>query len=70
MDGIEGCIKNVVFYVVLSGKVVIQTPLQFAEYAQANLKGATCIYMPESAVLVEPDEVEIRPMLQKCALCR
>lgn len=61
MDGIGGCIKNYVFRAVLSGKVVINNPLQFAEYAQANLKGIACLYMPESAVLVEPDDVEETP---------
>ena len=69
MDGIGGCIKNVVLCAVLSGKVVIQTPFQFVEYAQANLKGVTCIYMPESAVLVESDKVENTPYVaEMCTL--
>ena len=57
MDGVGGCLKNFVYRAVLSSKVVINSPAEFAAYAQ-NIKGITCLYMPAAEMLEEPCDVE------------
>ena len=37
MDGIGGTLKNSVYRDVMSGKCVLDTPKQFAEYAEKSL---------------------------------
>ena len=65
MDGIGGTIKNIVFRHVKSGKCVIDTPKQFAEYAAGEIKGVTCLYMPERKLVSEPEEIEQAPKIEQ-----
>ena len=43
MDGIGGTLKNYVFYDVMSGKCVTDTPKQFAEYVDKVVKSVTSL---------------------------
>ena len=43
MDGIGGTLKNCVFYDVMSGKCVTDTPKQFAEYVDKVVKSVTSL---------------------------
>ena len=38
MDGVGGTVKNVLFRAVFSRKTVIQTPRDFADYTNENIK--------------------------------
>ena len=42
----------------MSGKCVIDTPKQFAEYAERLVKGITSLYLPTEKVLKEPEDIE------------
>ena len=50
-------IKNMVFKKVLSGSTVIDTPKEFAEFAN-TVSTTFCLYMPNEDLLQEPDHVK------------
>ena len=58
MDGIGGTVKNLVFRHVKSGKVVINTPEEFAHYADNVCEGVYPLYLPKEEILVEPSHTE------------
>ena len=58
MDGIGGTLKNCVFYDVMSGKCVTDTPKQFAEYVDKVVKSVTSLQFPAEDILIEPDDIE------------
>ena len=58
MDIIGGTVKNVLFHAVFSGKTVIQTPRDFADYANENIKDIACIYISHKNIPDEPKEIE------------
>ena len=55
MDGVGGCVKNMVFRGVFSEKVVIHTPEDFSRYADGNIKGVSVLFMATSEKTEEPD---------------
>ena len=57
MDGIGGNITNMVFKKVLSGTTVINTPKEFAEFAN-TVSTISCLYLPNEDLLQEPDHVK------------
>ena len=57
MDGIGGNIKNMVFKKVLPGTTVINTPKEFAEFAN-TVSTISCLYLPNEDLLQEPDHVK------------
>ena len=61
MDGIGGCVKNVVYRAVMAGREVITTPKEFAVCADRLVKGIRCIYLPVGDVMIEPDNVKDAP---------
>ena len=61
MDGIGETLKNSIYRDVMSGKCVIDTPKQFAEYAENAVKGITSLYLPTEEVLKEPDDIGNSP---------
>ena len=63
MDGIGGFLKNSIYRDVMSGKCVIDTPKQFAEYAESAVKGITSLYLPTEEVLKEPDDMRNSPRI-------
>ena len=67
MDGLGGCVKNYVFRAVLSEKVVISTPKEFADYANANIRGVDVLYMSISDIGVEPDYIDGTPYIADMA---
>ena len=48
---------------VISGKCVIDTLKQFAEYAERPFKGITSMYLPTEKVLKEPKDIESSPRI-------
>ena len=58
MDGIGGSLKNSVYRDVIPGKCVIDTPKQFAEYAERSVKGITSLHL-----LKEPEDIESSPRI-------
>ena len=50
MDGIGGTIKNMVFNKVLCGSTVINTPKEFAEFAN-TVRAISCLYFPNEDLL-------------------
>ena len=57
MDGIGGTIKNLTFRAVQSGKIVIQSPRQFAIEADKIVKGISVLFMYADEVIVEPEDI-------------
>ena len=45
LNGIGGCVKNMVFHAALSKKVVIHSPEDFARYANSDIKGFLLLIM-------------------------
>ena len=58
MDGAGGTIKNQMYKEVKSGRLVIDTPQKFAMAAQTLVTAITILYLPESEMLQEPNEIE------------
>ena len=48
IDGIRGCVKNVVYHVVMAGREVIKSPKEFAECDQKLMKGIHCVIISQS----------------------
>ena len=63
MDGIGGTLKYSIYRDVMSGKCVIDTPKQFAEYTESAVKGITSFHLPTEEVLKEPDDMGNSPMI-------
>ena len=61
MDGVGGCVKNVVFRHVRSGKIVIESARAFAENADKFVKGITVLYLSSDEVLNEHEDVSDTP---------
>ena len=57
MDGIGGTLKNTVFRRVLAGDAVINTPEQFASYANKVCQ-IDSLYLSQDEIPVEPDDVQ------------
>ena len=60
MDGIGGTVKNLVYRRVLSGDVVINTPKEFANFAD-QITSVDCIFLENTELLKEPEEVTKAP---------
>ena len=58
MDGIGGTLKNSVYWDVMSGKCVSDTPKQFSEFAERSVKRITSLYLPTEEVLKEPEDIK------------
>lgn len=63
MDGVGGTLKNSIYRDVMSGKCVIDTPKQFADYAQQSIKGLTSLYLPAAEVMAEPVGIDLAPKI-------
>lgn len=61
MDGIGGCVKNMVYRAVMSGREVIKTPKEFAECADKLVKGVHCSYQPIEEIMEEPATIKEAP---------
>ena len=57
MDGLGGTLKRKVFNAVKSGKVVVNDPAEFAMAAVNIVSGVHTIYLKESDLLMEPEEI-------------
>ena len=58
MDGVGGTVKNVIFRKVISGKVVIYSPQEFAEAVKKFVPAIHAVYLPKSENIVEPVGIE------------
>ena len=61
MDGIGGCVKNVVYCAVMAGREVIKTPEEFAKCTDRLVKGVHCVYQPIEEMLEEPEYIKEAP---------
>ena len=61
MDGIGGCVKNMVYRTVMSEREVIKTPKEFAECADRSVKGIHCLYQPIEEMMEEPVSIKEAP---------
>ena len=60
MDGIVGTVKNLVYRRVLLGDVVINTPKEFANFAD-QITSVDCLFLEYTELLKEPEEVTNAP---------
>lgn len=58
MDGVGGCVKNVIFRKVKSGFLTIKSPFEFHEAVLKYVKGIVSIYISDDDVLNEPENIE------------
>ena len=63
MDGVGCTIKNHVYKEVKSGRLVIDTSQEFAMAAQTLVPAIPTIYLPESEILQELNEIENAPVV-------
>ena len=56
MDGIGGTVKNLVYHKVLSGDVVINTPKEFADFAN-RIANVDCLFLEDAEMVTEPEDV-------------
>ena len=56
MDGIGGTVKNLVYRMVFSGDVVINTPKEFADFAN-GITNIDCLYLENAELVTEPEYV-------------
>ena len=61
MDGIGGCVKNVVYRAVMAGCEVIETPQKFAKCVDRLVKGVHGVYQPIEEMLEEPEYIKEAP---------
>ena len=64
MDGLGGTLKRKVFNAVKSGKVVVDDPEEFAMAAVNIVSGVHTIYLKESDLLMEPEEIKDAPSIK------
>ena len=57
MDVIRGTVKNTVFHKVLSGEVVIDSPKEFAQYAN-QICHVNSLYLPTAEIPGEPEDIQ------------
>ena len=60
MDGIGGTVKTLVYRRVLSGDVVINTPKEFANFAD-QITSVDRLFLENTELLKEPEEVTKAP---------
>ena len=63
MDGVGGTIKNRVYRDVMSNKCLIKSAEEFSNHANKVVNGITSLYLPESDLLAEPDNIEEAPKI-------
>ena len=56
MDRIGGTVKNLVYRRVLSGDVIINTPQEFAEFAN-QISSVDCLFLDKPEFIQEPEVV-------------
>ena len=65
MDGVGGTIKNLVYRDVMSNKCMIRNAEEFSEHVNKIVSGITSIYLPESELLMEPEDIEDAPKINE-----
>ena len=64
MDGVGGTLKNVIFRKVKSGKVVVYTPEEFANFASQFVPSSITIYLPKEEEIKEPSDRQESPAIK------
>ena len=67
MYGVGGTVKNMIFQHVQSKKCVINGAgaKDFAEYANKIINGISCLYLAESEIMAEPQDIETSPKIPR-----
>ena len=63
MDDVGGTIKNVIFWKVKPGQVVIHTPKEFSDAAMKFVPSIITVYLPKSDEIVEPESIHHAPSI-------
>ena len=61
MNGIGGCVKNVVYGAVMAGREVMKGLKEFAECGQKLVKDIDCYYLPIEQMMEEPESIQNAP---------
>ena len=68
MDGIGGCVKNMVFCALLSEKIRIHSPEGFSHHTDSNIKGVLVLFMPTSEIMEETDFTRETPYAESMCI--
>jgi len=63
MDGVGGIIKNLVYRDVMSNKCLIRNAQEFVDHVNKIASGIIAIYLPESELLMEPENIGDAPKI-------
>ena len=66
MDGIQGCVNDIVYRTVMARREVIKSPKEFAECAQKLVRGIHCYYFPIGQVMEQPESIKTYHIVQAC----
>ena len=62
MDEVGGTIKNIIFWKVQSGQIVVHTP-KFSDAAMKCVSSIITVYLPRSDEIVEPENIHQAPSI-------
>ena len=68
MDDIGETIKNVIFWKVKSGQIVVHTPNEFSDPAIKFVSSIITVYLPKSDEIVEPESIHQAPSIPETLL--
>ena len=61
MDNKGGTIKNVIFWKVKLGQIVVHTPKEFSDAAMKFVSSIITVYLPRSDEIVDPESIHQAP---------
>ena len=64
MDVIGGTIKSKVFQEVKSGRIIVDSPKDFAMDASCLIQSITTLYLPKNLIFEEPVRIENAPYIK------
>ena len=63
VDGVGTTIKNVIFWKVKSGQIVVHTPKEFSDAAMKFVLSIITVYLPKSDEIFEPENIHQAPSI-------
>ena len=63
VDDVGTTIKNVIFWKVKSGQIVVHTPKEFSDAAMKFVLSIITVYLPRSDEIVEPESIHQAPSI-------
>ena len=65
MDDVGTTIKNIIFWKVKSGQIVVHTPKEFSDAAMKFVLSIITVYLPRSDKIVEPESIHQAPSISQ-----